>query len=970
VQGVSAWAVVIARMEVGLCSLLSVKPLTLQEKTPQAALVPARGKSLPPPVCGRSLRAALSFAQDARALAPHQRAQNYRLSGRSSEAPLSVKVATWCSEQRTSPSKLASTEVQEEQPQYKEGGQTAWASTTSGSARGSEPQSGDEETEAFSGTALVVATPNDDRDEAFSDGGAILAGNEGENPQVLAEEWEFQDTGNLGLAGEWVEPDELEDGDDEDDAEVNADGGDLYEDNDSEEGGADADDENDVNPLNGDSDAVVGDAQEEGDIAEENEEKNLASEGPKKKKKKKKKAKKRRMSSKTSEVQEAVAPSKRPPVPRFPHPVILAAPEETMEATDSSNPQQSLGATMGVLPSKDKIGRHLFLGRFLKKTPAITPSESEEAKRANDGQDSDVAAALPGVMPPVRARSVDSAKRNSESVDEQGRGRRRRPRSEAPTQLRRSQAEAQQRALPGNGLAIVGSATATVAGPTASKPPIPHFSLGSVVAGKKPSSSSTSKVAKEEECDPSLGALYFSYATMKMPDGQKVPLKNRNFVVKTLHDLNVKVAMPICRWFGLRYNFFAEQHPQANKAGNTRKDPLILRKKLPDGEEVQETRHMTTIRLRLRMHPKKGNPQTDFISKGTQMAVLLHELCHLRHMNHGRDFMLFLRDIFAQARKLGVFNPEEMSNELPSSFRWENEIFKSGGSLQDEELLTIFAEERARIRAQSQAKAAENETVTAVIDTEDARETPPAPTEARPATAGVLPSPPSPPASSLSSRDARNSSSTPTLKAGSSLTPAEGSPIEVRALEHSQSAASAGYEDSSLLGGEVCSCFLRPGFPSSSTSSTSSPSSQGQGLGLNLVQAFGGRQCVEPHRLFSSTPDGASSPYPPPPPPPPSLPDQQSPHRQRHKQQEPFQLPSIHNPASDPTSASISAATLALVAADISPKRHRPPRPQTTHSTTTTSPTQASHATYASSLSLSGGVSHLPEVPKLPPIGC
>jgi len=208
----------------------------------------------------------------------------------------------------------------------------------------------------------------------------------------------------------------------------------------------------------------------------------------------------------------------------------------------------------------------------------------------------------------------------------------------------------------------------------------------------------------DDEFDAALGALYFSFGSMVGPDGKKVPLKRRNYIVKVLHELSSKVAQPICRFFGLRYNFFAEHHPQAKKAGVTTKNPLILKKKAADGQEYEEIRHLVTIRIRLRVHPTKGDPQTMFISRGTQLAILLHELCHLRHMNHGKDFMLFLRDIFAKAKELGLFDPSALHNEIPSPWPWENEIFRRAGDVGDEELLALFTEHRALQQQQRSAR--------------------------------------------------------------------------------------------------------------------------------------------------------------------------------------------------------------------------------------------------------------------------
>lgn len=62
------------------------------------------------------------------------------------------------------------------------------------------------------------------------------------------------------------------------------------------------------------------------------------------------------------------------------------------------------------------------------------------------------------------------------------------------------------------------------------------------------------------------------------------------------------------------------------------------------------------------------------------MAILLHEMAHLRHMNHGKDFMMFLKTLFEYAaNELKVFDAERLgANEIPSPWNWERAIYDVG----------------------------------------------------------------------------------------------------------------------------------------------------------------------------------------------------------------------------------------------------------------------------------------------------
>ncbi|KEP64956.1 UNVERIFIED_CONTAM: hypothetical protein HHA_244660 [Hammondia hammondi] len=186
---------------------------------------------------------------------------------------------------------------------------------------------------------------------------------------------------------------------------------------------------------------------------------------------------------------------------------------------------------------------------------------------------------------------------------------------------------------------------------------------------------------------------YFTFKHTKV-DGKLELLENRSKVLEALHVLHTLYGSEICRRFGLRYTFLAEHHPTEKKAGITMKKPMQT-KVLKDGETPTVVpRSLATIRLRLR----KREEVNELISRSTQLAVFFHELAHLRHMNHKKDFARFLRDIFSFAASRGLVE-QGMTNELPSPWKWEREVFDRAGNLTDAEIDELFEQDEKAMEA-------------------------------------------------------------------------------------------------------------------------------------------------------------------------------------------------------------------------------------------------------------------------------
>ncbi|CAK0815960.1 unnamed protein product, partial [Prorocentrum cordatum] len=136
-----------------------------------------------------------------------------------------------------------------------------------------------------------------------------------------------------------------------------------------------------------------------------------------------------------------------------------------------------------------------------------------------------------------------------------------------------------------------------------------------------------------------------------------------------------------------------EQHPQERKVGVTRRELHRLPRRDRDGSVRMESRYLVTIRLRVRGHVDKG--RGELLGRGSLLAVLLHELCHLRHMNHGIHFMGLLQEIFVFATQTGLFEPKLMENEIPSRWAWENAIFCTGGAANRASLLALHGDSKS-----------------------------------------------------------------------------------------------------------------------------------------------------------------------------------------------------------------------------------------------------------------------------------
>ncbi|KAL4426192.1 hypothetical protein ABPG74_002957 [Tetrahymena malaccensis] len=181
--------------------------------------------------------------------------------------------------------------------------------------------------------------------------------------------------------------------------------------------------------------------------------------------------------------------------------------------------------------------------------------------------------------------------------------------------------------------------------------------------------------------------MFHTWETYKDSNSKDVSLLYRKNIAQHLTYLHESVK-PIAREFELYYSLFTEGHPSIIGHAFTKKIKVLISSPLEKQKEYLTTYHVY-IKLR---DPNKPNDSKLFLNKTTSMAIMLHELAHLRCYDHSFNFALLLRDIYKSAIKLNLFPNQSEEHMIPSRRSWERVLFEKKGNMTDEELKIVYDE--------------------------------------------------------------------------------------------------------------------------------------------------------------------------------------------------------------------------------------------------------------------------------------
>ena len=113
---------------------------------------------------------------------------------------------------------------------------------------------------------------------------------------------------------------------------------------------------------------------------------------------------------------------------------------------------------------------------------------------------------------------------------------------------------------------------------------------------------------------------------------------------------------------------------------------------------------------------RKGDNYEEFYNRGSLLALLFHELSHMKAMNHGENFLKTLKGIYEFATDKGLFLPGCTDTDwichVQSPWEWERELYRTGGKADLEALLKIHRDEevlRQKLRKEAEERKAKEE---------------------------------------------------------------------------------------------------------------------------------------------------------------------------------------------------------------------------------------------------------------------
>lgn len=184
-------------------------------------------------------------------------------------------------------------------------------------------------------------------------------------------------------------------------------------------------------------------------------------------------------------------------------------------------------------------------------------------------------------------------------------------------------------------------------------------------------------------------SCYDSYTHRKSK--KEVQLFHQNKVYKIIKDVDRHLKV-LGKLNNLHYKIFTEANVnQKVLASNQELYINLSGPQLGGVKEKEKPLFGKTYHLNLRVRDQeKPNDVARLMNFTTALTIMVHELAHVSHQNHGKKFMLLTKRLYCQALGLKMYPPQEEEHMYPSPRDWEREMFRRKGDISDSELIVLF----------------------------------------------------------------------------------------------------------------------------------------------------------------------------------------------------------------------------------------------------------------------------------------